>query len=195
MDDQNHCLIDKCNRVGKLNKTGKRYFIKSYCGKHYESLYRHGDPLFAKDREYKGMRSNALYHTFFSMKQRCNNPNSRYYRDYGSRGIKVCTRWSGDDGFDNFLEDMGRKLKKSDSLDRIDNNGNYEPSNCRWATKHQQSANRRSNNEFVGVSYDKSRGKWVASLLLDGNHVLHKRYDTKQNAIDARKRAVKEYIK
>lgn len=79
------------------------------------------------------------YHSWASMLARCNNPNNTSYPDWGGRGIGVCERWSD---FRNFLLDMGEKPPNT-SIDRINNDGNYEPSNCRWATAIQQRRNRR----------------------------------------------------
>jgi hypothetical protein len=77
------------------------------------------------------------------MRYRCLNPKEPDYQRYGARGITICDRWLGKDGFKNFYADMGPRPAKNYSIDREDNDGNYEPSNCRWATKAQQSANRR----------------------------------------------------
>lgn len=84
------------------------------------------------------------------MKQRCYNKSHAHYNRYGGRNIKVCQRWLGKDGFINFVNDMGdRKQDKYPSgrskytIDRIDNDGDYEPSNCRWATYKQQWENKR----------------------------------------------------
>jgi hypothetical protein len=87
------------------------------------------------------------YGPWGAMIQRCTNKNSPSYEDYGGRGIKVCTRWrygeSDKSGFECFLADMGERPSPDHTLDRVNNDGNYEPSNCRWATGEQQRLNRR----------------------------------------------------
>lgn len=96
----------------------------------------------AASRRSHGMSCSTEYKSWSHMHQRCSNPNCVSFKDYGSRGIKVCERW---DNFELFLTDMGRKPTRSHTIDRINGSLGYHPDNCRWATSVQQASNRRSN--------------------------------------------------
>lgn len=103
----------------------------------------------------------STYNIWQSMKQRCGNPNSTVAKHYQQRGIIVCDRWNN--SFTSFIEDMGAKPDGM-SLDRIDNNGNYEPSNCRWATQSQQHRNKRTNRNFTHQGHTLCLSEWAERL-------------------------------
>jgi hypothetical protein len=98
------------------------------------------------------------YAAWQQMKNRCLNPNDKRFADYGGRGITVCDRWVNT--YENFLADMGRRPSSRHSLDRVDVNGNYEPSNCRWATNREQSRNRRDNHRLTLNGKTQSLIEW-----------------------------------
>lgn len=104
-----------------------------------------------------GGRYSLEYNVWTSIKSRCLAKNSSRYYNYGARGITMCERWIN--SFANFLEDMGERPSLTHSIDRIDNKGNYEPGNCRWATKKEQGRNTRRN-----IYIDTPEGK---QLLID----------------------------
>lgn len=150
MRARNTCKIDGCERL--CNSHG-------LCRPHYMRLQKYGDPL-KRHRKYQS-KHNAEQKTWYSMCDRCNNPDCHAYPNYGGRGIKVCDRWNcGIDGFYNFLEDMGSRPKGT-TLDRIDVNGDYCPENCRWADNIVQQNNRRDNRLMTIRGETKTVTQWA----------------------------------
>jgi hypothetical protein len=115
------CLVIKTNKERSGDKSSK--FKHGFARRHQKT-----------PREYNSWRT---------MIQRCTNPTATGYENYGGRGIEICERWLGKDGFKNFLIDMGPRPKNT-SLDRIKNNGSYGPNNCKWSTRLEQTQNRRT---------------------------------------------------
>lgn len=89
-----------------------------------------------------GMSFSSEHQTWVAMQARCLNPNNKEFHNYGGRGITICKRWLGKRGLQNFVSDMGKRPSSKHSLDRYpDMNGDYKPSNCRWATPKEQTRN------------------------------------------------------
>lgn len=114
------------------------------------------------------------YNSWCAMKDRCNNQNNQDYEQYGGRGIKICQRW--DESFEAFLQDMGLRQKGKNTVERLDANGDYEPSNCRWASQKEQTRNKRNSRRLTFNDETLALGEWAERI---GVHysVLQSRLD------------------
>ena len=195
-----HCSIEECE---------KQSYAKTYCEKHYKRHYKYGDARTVKklyrqngqckiagcgrkinsksmcDKHYKRTKNTKTRISWIAMRQRCNYPDSTVYSYYGGRGIKVCKRW---DDFDLFLEDMGERPAGT-TLDRIDVNGDYEPSNCRWSTAEEQARNRRVYvNSMDGVSgvHKRENGKYRVYISINNKRINLGTYEDIEEAISIR---------
>lgn len=151
--------------VAEAAKAGKhsKWLCRCDCGRAVEM---YGDNLKRRQRgcgclklkhghSYIGKVSRT-YEVWHAIKQRCHNPSSANYKNYGSRGIRMCEAWRK--SFEQFLADMG-EAPIGQSIERVDNNGNYSPDNCKWATIREQANNRRTNRivTYQGVAYTVSQ--------------------------------------
>lgn len=111
----------------------------------------------------ESQKKNPAYFSWVAARQRCNSPTHEHYKYYGGRGIKVCDRWQN--SFDAFLEDMGPR-PIGHTLDRRDVNGDYEPSNCCWATQKSQTRNTRSNRNLTYRGRTQPISAWAEEVGL-----------------------------
>lgn len=132
-----YCSIKDCS--------GK-HVGKGLCGKHWRRKKVHGTTSEDKLRHVHHKKGHLPeYSVWVGIRRRCFDVNRPAYKSYGGRGISVCDDWLGIHGFENFLLDMGRKPSSKHQIDRINNQGNYSASNCRWALPKVNSRNRRTN--------------------------------------------------
>lgn len=131
-----------------------------------------------------GLRKTQEYTAWSCMKDRCYRVKNTAYYNYGGRGIKVCDRWL--DSFENFYNDMGKKPEPSYMLDRINNDGDYTPENCRWVSRAVNMLNRRvfANNKtgYRGVSIQKGFTKYEARIRINGIQVHLGSFNTPKEA-------------
>ena len=114
-----------------------------------------------------GLTNTAEYIIWREMRHRCRNPNHGAYPRYGGRGITVCERWDGEDGFVNFLVDMGHRPSPELSLERRENNAGYSPENCYWGTKKQQARNRSDNRLLTHAGRTQCLTAWAEELNME----------------------------
>ena len=138
-----------CSYIG-CNKKSRSPGSK-YCEAHYYRIRRKGSPgtTLIKKIEMHGKHDLIEHRIWVAMRGRCSNPKNRRFKYYGGRGIKVCKRWNK---FSLFFKDMGKRPGKGFSIERINNDGNYSPGNCKWGSAKEQSRNRRT----VKMSLEKS---------------------------------------
>jgi len=154
-----HCLCE----CGRMTLVGRSDLFKAIgatvsCGcwrreKAAEALTTHGN---CKNAKTSGRTPE--YRTWAGIIERCGNLQGQNFENYAGRGIKVCERWLK---FEHFLEDMGCRPGKGYSIDRIDNNGNYEPNNCRWATHAEQQRNKRNNVILTHDGFTGTQSEWA----------------------------------
>lgn len=123
----------------------------------------------------KSQFGHPLYYCWVNMIKRCTRPKHKHYHYYGGRGIKVCQRWRY--SFPCFVDDMGLKPTPDHSLDRIDNDGDYSPENCRWATKVEQARSRRNTKRITFQGESLSMREWGRRLGF-GSDTVRNRLDS-----------------
>lgn len=149
------CQVKNCSKLTPQSRL---------CPAHYKRMSVHGTfnenvPI----RKNHGLSKSREYRIWHGMLSRCTRANVLHYNRYGGRGIRVCERWKS---FENFLADMGKRPSPSHSLDRIDNDGDYCPENCRWATKTEQSRNTSANRLITFAGDTKTLTEWAETLGL-----------------------------
>jgi len=201
--EQRFGMLKVIEEVEKIRPRGtKERYIKCICecGKHvfipiYNLVRGQTDNCgcyTSKKHSTHGMHKVRLYKIWDGMIQRCTNSNRSEYVYYKGRGISVCAEWLVFKNFRDWAESQG--YLDNLTIDRINNNGNYEPSNCRWVGRHFQSTNRRSPiNKYIGVDYRKDRNTWKSRLTYYGKTIIIGTYASAILAAKARDKYIVEH--
>ena len=192
------------------NKSGKvAWLCKCDCGtkkKIIGNSLKRGDSKscgclllsFNKEKKTHGLTKNKLYKVHNRILSRCNNKKDKGYKHYGGRGITVCDEWlDKNDGVKNFIEwAESNGYEDGLEIDRIDNDGNYEPSNCRFTTRRENVLNQRlkANNTsgYEGISFLKNTKKWKSEIQVEKKRFRLGCFKTKQEALEARNNYIKD---
>jgi hypothetical protein len=150
------------------------------------------EKLIEKNRKH-GMRRTRECEIWYGIIKRCENKKDKEYKNYGGRGIKISEKWRND--FMEFYKDIGPMPSSKHSIDRIDVNGDYEPSNCRWATSSEQARNRRTpKSNTTGVKGIREiRNKWAVKIKINKKEIWLGTFKTLEEAIQVRKEAELKY--
>lgn len=150
------CICD-CGTSTEVLGTSLRRGLSKSCGCYSRQIL-------SERKGNHGKTGTPEYYAWLDMRKRCLYKKHKNYNSYGGRGILICERWSD---FKKFFVDMGNRPTSKHSLDRINNNGNYEPGNCRWATRYEQSFNRRNTIRFEYKGESKPLKEWCEFFGID----------------------------
>lgn len=180
------CKVDECT---------KNVRTRGYCNMHYQRVLRTGQAGGIEHlRDNHGRSEEPEYQCWRDMRSRCEKPNHHDYHNYGGRGITVCNEWGS---YTRFIADMGRRPEGL-TLDRINNDGNYEPDNCRWTDYTVQNMNKRpssrSKTGVSGVHWCKQKQKYQARLFTSYKTKHLGFFNTVEEAAQARQQAEAQYF-
>lgn len=168
---QNHYWLCQCccGEVKSIRSGSLKSGFSESCGCLFRELSS------KRNSTHGGTRRNGIitpeYLAWAQMKSRVYNKKLDGYKNYGGRGVTICDRWLK---FENFIADMGKKPSPKHSIDRKDNNGNYEPDNCRWATRKEQARNKRNNHIIVYGEESMTVVQWAERIGVS-NYALYNR--------------------